>query len=117
MSRNVIAFVSAFMIGCCSAQAEEVRYQPTIKAIFDPHCVECHSGWFPDGGLRLNSLENIHEGGKQGAAVIPGQPEKGWLINLVRTKPGRYSNMPPGEAQLSDQQISLIQQWIADGAR
>ncbi len=116
MPRNTIAFASVLTI-CCSVQAEEIRYQPTIKAIFDQHCVECHSGWFPDGGLRLNSLENIHEGGKQGAAVISGKPEKGWLINLVRTKPGRYSNMPPGSEQLSDQQISLIQQWIADGAR
>ncbi|MCW8886716.1 MAG: c-type cytochrome [Motiliproteus sp.] len=99
------------------AAAEPVRYQSDIKPIFDKHCVECHSGWFPDGGLRLNSLENIHEGGKQGRAVIAGQPEKGWLINLVRTKSGRYSKMPPGPAQLSEQEIQLIQQWIADGAR
>ncbi len=98
-------------------RAEEVRYSSHIKPILDKHCVECHSGWFPDGGLSLESLEDIREGGRQGAAVIPGKPEKGWLINLVRSAPGRYSKMPPGPKQLSDTDIQLIQRWIAGGAR
>ncbi len=99
-----------------SLRAAEVGYQRDIKPILDRYCVDCHSGWFADGGLRLDSLDNILAGGKQGPAVIPGQPEKGWLVNLIRSPPGRFSRMPPGPARLSDQQVALIQAWIAAGA-
>ncbi|OMH38131.1 c-type cytochrome domain-containing protein [Motiliproteus sp. MSK22-1] len=95
----------------------EVSYDKQIKPILDEYCVECHSGWFPDGGLRLDTRENILEGGKQGAAVIPGKPGKGWLINLIKTEPGRYSKMPPGKEQLDTEQINMIKNWIAEGAR
>ena len=78
--------------------------------------MECHSGWFPDGSLRLDSLENILEGGRQGPAVIPGKPDKGWLINLVKSEPGRYSKMPPGKEQLTMDQINMIKGWIVEGA-
>lgn len=88
-----------------------------IKPILKRHCVECHSGWFPASGLGLESREDLLAGGKQGKAVIPGQPDKGWLINMVTPIAGNPSRMPPGPQQLSPKEIGLIKQWIASGAR
>ncbi len=99
------------------AQEQPVTYAVQIKPILDQHCVECHSGWFPDGQLRLNSLENIREGGKRGQVILPGKPDKGWLINLVTPRSGGFSNMPPGAARLSDKELALLREWIAQGAR
>ena len=96
----------------------EVRFDTHIKPIFEQYCDDCHSGWIPDGGLRTDTLENLMEGGKQGAAVIPGKPEKGWLINTIKLAPGRFGVMPPDkEKHLTDEQIKLIETWIAEGAR
>lgn len=109
-----------FTLLCCVAavaQAESVTYQQQVKPLFDRYCVECHSGWFPKGGLRLDSLENIYQGGANNAVLFAGEPEKGTLVNFIRVVPGRFSIMPPGPAALDATQFELIQQWIEQGAR
>ncbi|WP_210395507.1 c-type cytochrome domain-containing protein [Motiliproteus sediminis] len=92
-------------------------FDNAIKPIMEKHCVSCHSGWFPKSGLRLDTRENILEGGKQGRAVIPGKPEKGWLVNMIQPQGGNPSKMPPGPVQLTPQEITTIKRWIAAGAR
>ncbi|WP_207062570.1 c-type cytochrome domain-containing protein [Motiliproteus sp. SC1-56] len=112
-------FLLAWLLGTFGVHASEspVRYQEQVKPLLDQHCVECHSGWFPKGGLRLDSLANIREGGKNGAAILPGQPTKGWLINLVVPRGGAPSAMPPGPAQLKPEEVELLREWIRQGAR
>lgn len=105
---------------CCAAtisQAQSVSYQQQIKPLLERYCSECHSGWFPKGGLRLDSLENIHEGGANGAVLFAGEPDKGTLVNFIRVVPGRFSNMPPGPDALDPEAFQLIRRWIEQGAR
>ncbi|WP_165840051.1 c-type cytochrome domain-containing protein [Motiliproteus coralliicola] len=99
------------------ADDKSVTYQDQIKPIFDQHCVECHEGWFPKGGLRMDSLENLREGGKNGPSYFAGKPDKGRLINMIKQVPGRFSQMPPGEKSLTEAQYQLIRRWIEQGAR
>ncbi|MEH6469802.1 MAG: c-type cytochrome domain-containing protein [Halopseudomonas sp.] len=109
------------LIGLCcgalSSWAAPVTYQKQIKPIFAQLCSECHSGWFPEGGLRLDSLDNVREGGSNGVVLFAGEPEKGRLVNFIRVVPGRFSNMPPGPTAVSPEQFELIQQWIEQGAK
>jgi hypothetical protein len=55
-------------------------------------------------------------GGKAGKMVIPGEPDKSEMVRRIKgaSMPRMPKNGPPW---LSDAQISLIQQWIAAGAR
>lgn len=112
--RNIIS-----VILCCTAalaQAQPVSYQQQIRPLLERYCTECHSGWFPKGGLRLDSLQHIHEGGANGAVLFAGEPDKGTLINLVRQVPGRFSSMPPGPAAVDPESFALLRRWIEQGA-
>ncbi|MFT6916072.1 MAG: hypothetical protein ACJAWL_002389 [Motiliproteus sp.] len=114
----------AILVLCCiavSARAQPVidppiTYQQQIKPLLDRACSGCHSGWFPKGGLRLDSLENIYKGGANGAVLFAGEPDKGTLINLIRVVPGRFSPMPPGPAAVDPESFELLRLWIEQGA-
>ncbi len=114
---RLCALLGLLIAAQSGAEEKPVTYAVQIKPIFDQHCVSCHAGWFPDGQLRLDSLENIREGGKRGPVILPGKPDKGWLINLVTPRSGGFSAMPPGPARLSDKELALLRDWIAQGAR
>lgn len=109
---------------CCTAimasqplQALPIDYQRQVQPLFDRYCVECHSGWFPQGGLRLDSLENLREGGRNGAVLFAGDADKGKLVNMIRIVPGRFTIMPPGPAAVAKPEFELIQRWIEQGAQ
>ena len=73
-------------------------------------CRACHSGASPAAGLSLSSRYLALKGGKSGAALIPGSPDKSLLFTMVSTR-----KMPPG-APLSQGEIDTIRNWIASGA-
>jgi len=109
------------IVGCClvpsALAAPPLTFDRDVKPIMQRHCVECHAGWFPASGLRLDTREHVLAGGSQGKAVIAGQPDKGWLVNMIVPVAGNPSKMPPGPPQLSGEEIATIKQWIRDGAR
>ena len=49
-----------------------INYYDDIQPIFDTHCIDCHVGNFPSGGLNLTSYDNLMNGGNSGAVVIHG---------------------------------------------
>lgn len=88
-----------------------------VEPIFMQRCVMCHSDAAPQGppeGLRLDSYENIVRGGDR-VVVLPGNPDDSEIVRRVegRAQPRMPLNGPPW---LSDDQIRLIRQWIAQGA-
>ncbi len=93
-----------------------VAFEKHIKPIFQKHCIECHSGWFPAAGLRLDSVDAILKGGNSGPAVVPGSPDKGWLMYSLSGKENQGMQMPPDGKKLSAEQIRIIAEWIARGA-
>lgn len=110
-------FILLFVSFSVTAADETISFDAQIKPVFDKHCIECHQGWFPSGGLRLDSAENIREGGKTGYAVVPGKPDKGLIImSIVPRKNGRV-RMPPQGERISDKKIELIREWIRQGAK
>ena len=97
--------------------SESVSYQLQVKPLLQRLCVDCHSGWFADAGLKLDTLEHITKGGRNGTIIFPGEPDKGRFINLVRPVKGRFSNMPPGPISVTASEFQMLQRWIAQGAR
>ena len=116
--RARIAFLACLQLApAARADPVTITYADHVKPILDRHCVDCHEGWFPKGGLRLDSLEAIREGGRSGPAIVPGSPKKGWLLYSLRLEDGRRNKMPPGDTRLSDQEMRLITEWVRQGAR
>jgi len=69
------------------------------------------------GGLRLDSEKYIRKGGKNGAVLTSGDPEKSPLYAHLILPLEDDLHMPPkGKKQPSIQEIQLIHNWIKNGS-
>ncbi len=92
-----------------------VSFKDDVQPIFNARCVTCHGDVGPEDGLSLTSYENVMAGSNTGPVVIPGQPENSELVK--RIKGISQPRMPFGQTPLTDQQIQLIESWVAQGAQ
>ena len=85
----------------------------SVRQIFERKCVVCH-GAAAMSGLDLRSRETILRGGKRGAALAPGDPDRSVLYQAV-ARTGDLK-MPPGKDALSSEETGAIRDWIEAGA-
>lgn len=95
------------------------------EEVFGAICIQCHIGGAAPLGLRLDSEDNSFEFLVDVASVeqptvlrvSPGNPDDSYVVHKVE---GRASitggQMPLGLTPLSDDNIQLIRDWIANGA-
>jgi mono/diheme cytochrome c family protein len=96
-----------------SSSSEQLFFEEHIRPIFKAHCFDCHGeGEKLKGELDLRLRKFMLKGGESGPAVVPGQPEKSLLYEKVHS-----GEMPKRDKKLSPAEVSLIQKWIAQGAR
>jgi hypothetical protein len=81
-------------------------------------CANCHGGEYKEADLDLRTLEGIRAGGKSGAVINPGKPDKSPLIQKIEA-----DEMPPkkirgraGIEQVTEGELAKLRQWITDGA-
>ena len=98
-----------------SAASTSDFFEAKIRPVLANNCYACHaSSAQSQGGLRVDSREAMLRGGGRGAAVVPGDPDKSWLIRAVRqTDPAL--KMPMG-GKLSDTEVEDLVSWVKSGA-
>jgi hypothetical protein len=114
---------SAAAPGSTSA-AGTVSFASDIKPIIQQNCA-CHQSAAGAGGLSLapgneyKNLVGVKSTQSTLALVKPGSPDESYLLNKLLGSQaqagGSGSRMPTGSA-LSQTQISLIRQWVTNGA-
>ncbi len=91
------------------------EFHQEVLPILREHCFRCH-GDKDKGGLRLNSHEAVlGAGDSELAAVVPGKPAESEVIVRLRSEDDSL-RMPPSDTSLPERQISILEQWIANGA-
>ena len=94
--------------------AQEVSFEKDVRPILKAHCTHCHGEeGKPKGGvdLRLRRfMDKELDGGLH--VLVPGQPDKSEMILLVRE-----GEMPRKGKKLSGEQISILERWVAQGAK
>jgi hypothetical protein len=71
-----------------------VTFATDIKPIFEASCVRCHGAQRPKAGLRVDTLEGVLKGSKEGKVVEVGDSAKSDLvISVARIDP--ETAMPP----------------------
>ena len=88
-------------------------FEAKIRPVLVANCFECHADKKQKGGLRLDSLAAMLEGGDLGPAIVPGHPEKSVLIQAVNHSD--KLKMPP-KSKLPREQLDNLAQWIKIGA-
>jgi uncharacterized membrane protein/mono/diheme cytochrome c family protein len=85
-------------------------------AVLSSRCTGCHGEATRKAGLALHTPADIARGGRRGPAVVPGKPAESLLMQRVRLPASNRLHMPPpGKPQLTDAQIGILEQWIAEG--
>ncbi|RMG68377.1 MAG: hypothetical protein D6722_11850, partial [Bacteroidetes bacterium] len=92
-------------------------YQGVIAPIFAGNCESCHRAGKKKGGLRLDEIEGLLEGGKHGPVIIAGHTDSSELYQRLMLPAEAEEHMPPpGREPLSQAEVSLIAWWIDQGA-
>ena len=119
MNKPIFTLLIACGIGCaCVAvvNAEEVDFARDIAPIFEQHCLHCHGEDEQESGLRLDRRASMMRGGDSGlAAVVPGKPDKSYLIEVINHVDEEMA-MPPDEDKIPAAEIELLTRWIKQGA-
>lgn len=95
------------------AAENRVDFRNQIAPIFQQHCLRCHSPGKDKGDLSLATLEDL----KANEYVIAGDPDGSSLIELVTSQNGEPPSMPQQAEPLSKKQVSLLRQWVRQGAK
>lgn len=89
-----------------------LTFEENVTPILKTRCFKCHGGEKREGGLDLRRRFSIVRGGDSGPAIVARQPKKSLLIKMIEDR-----QMPPeDEPPLSDEQASVLRQWVASGA-
>lgn len=89
-------------------------FENKVRPLLAEHCYQCHSHRAErvEGGLLLDSRRGLIEGGDSGTAFEAGDVDGSLLIEAVRYE---SYEMPP-KGKLPDEQIAILEKWIALGA-
>lgn len=115
MRLPVIAIVFLLVLACQSSPGE-VKADPSLRtdisAVFNNHCVSCHSGAAPAAGYDLSShAGTLGPGSDSIPNVIPGDATASRLWQRLAD-----GTMPPG-GRLDTVDIANVRNWINQGAR
>jgi hypothetical protein len=97
---------------------DKVDFAKQIRPVFAENCYKCHAGAKHKGNFKLDSVEAIQKGGKEGSDIVPGNPAKSDVYHRITLPPDDDDVMPPSDKgkPLSKDQTSLIKKWIEEGA-
>jgi hypothetical protein len=100
---------------CLAAQTAPVDFTREVHPILATRCFVCHSGDKRSGGLSLATYEDLLQGGRSGAAIVPSQAKNSLL--MMRVTGENAPRMPMGGSPLAPQEIAVLRNWIDQGAR
>ncbi len=110
---GVVKSCLPFLLLCATAQAQRVTYDD-LAPILASRCVMCHAGAGAPLELRLDSLEGLLKGSKNGPVVKTADAQGSELIR--RLKGLSQPRMPmTGPPYLADAEIALFERWVTAG--
>jgi mono/diheme cytochrome c family protein len=104
----------ALALSASAQDQKPVSFEKDLQPIFKQSCLTCHKADKKKGKLDMSTYADLMKGGKQGAAIKPGDPAKSILVEMIS---GPEPEMPEKGDKLKPEQIELISRWIREGAK
>jgi hypothetical protein len=95
---------------------DRVNYEQHIKPLLRGRCVTCHGALRQRGKLRLDTVGMMLKGGDSGPVLHPSDDTKSLIVQRI-TATDKADRMPPEGDPLSVDEIKLLKNWIAQGAK
>src|SRR5262245_4887997 len=115
--RTGLGLVTAGLLAAAPVAAAEppVDYLRDVKPILAKNCYQCHGAKAHKGGLRVDTVTALKEGGDNGPAVVAGKSGESLLIRAVRGEEG-VTRVPLKKPELPAEQVAKLKTWIDAGA-
>ena len=92
-------------------------YADIIAPILEEKCVACHGKTKQKGKLKLDQIENVLKGGKNGFYHGSEEGKMALMSHRMRLPLSDKEHMPPkGKTQLNEREIVIIEKWLSLGA-
>ncbi len=99
-----------------AADAKPVSFYRDVRPIFQEKCHGCHQPAKNKGGYVMTDFDGLLKGGEsEERAILPGNPAQSHLVEQITPVNGE-AEMPAKGGPLTEKEILLVSQWIADGA-
>ncbi len=97
-----------------SDQNREDFFEQEIRPVLLASCIECHGADSQEADVRVDSREAMLSEHGGGALIVPGDPDRSRLIQVIRYADDDVQ-MPP-TAKLPSKAIEALTHWVATGA-
>lgn len=92
-------------------------FPTVIQPLLQTRCGACHNPEKRKGGLRVDTLEALRQGGKNGPVIVAGNAAQSPLVQRLLLPLEDDDHMPPdGKPQPEPGEIALLRWWIDTGA-
>lgn len=109
------ALLGTMTIG--QSKGEKRTYANDVAPIVDKYCLPCHLAENENpSGLNLDSYELMLKGGEKGVPVVAGKPDESNFYTKLLEEPPFGKQMPRGRKKMTEEEIQIIKEWIAQGA-
>jgi len=125
MNRLLPGALCALLMAGCAGEGEKrsnISFAADVQPVFEEHCTLCHAEGVRQGGVALDSYENLVSSryfSRPTPLVIPGKPEESRIYLVIHsTNPG--IRMPPPGTGIDPPgryAIETIRIWIEEGAK
>ncbi len=111
----------ALMASCSLApqgkNEAETHFLTQVKPMLQQTCLRCHNGSVPPPAPNFTSRAKAFQRSASGRDyIVPGDPAHSQLIIAVQRGGTHEKMMPRGDLHLANDQISMLRDWIVDGA-
>ncbi len=101
-----------------SDDQKSLTYDKDIAPIVKTYCVNCHGEDTENPSeLYMDDFGSLLKGGKHGAPIVAGKPEKSILYLKLSAEPPFGKQMPRGRKKMPPEAIQTIRDWILQGAK
>ena len=90
--------------------AQSPNFESDVLPIFRQHCLQCHSAEARQGGLSLETLDDVLRGSDSGSVVVANRPSESRLLTMITS-----GSMPMGASSLEEDTIEIVRRWIEAG--
>lgn len=92
-------------------------FSAVIEPILQARCGTCHNPEKRKGGLRVDTIEALLQGGKNGPAIVAGNASASPIVKRLLLPLNNDDHMPPeGKPQPTLEEIAVLRWWIDAGA-
>ncbi|WP_419192956.1 DUF1553 domain-containing protein [Kolteria novifilia] len=113
----LILTLGAFFPGIGKGASNPTDYLSGVKPLLRERCFSCHGALKQEGGLRLDTVALMIQGGDSGATIVPGDARESYLLARLAAN-DLDERMPPeheGEP-FTAKQLAMVRTWIDSGA-